>query len=49
VIEVRQAGRLLAKERLARLAPGRSGSLAPHWISSVDLDRGQIELALGRD
>jgi len=49
LIEVRQAGRLLAKKRLSKLGPGRSSSLVPHWISSVDVDGGQIELVVGRD
>jgi thioredoxin reductase len=47
LVEVRQARRLLAKQRLARIGPGRSCALDPHWISSVDVDAGPIELAIG--
>ena len=45
-VEIRQDERVLWRGRLARLQPGRSASLPPHWVASVDAVGGAIEVAL---
>jgi thioredoxin reductase len=45
-IEVRQDGRALWRGSVARLGPGRSGTLVPDWAGSVDVAGGTIEIAL---
>jgi thioredoxin reductase len=43
-IEIRQDGRVLWRGRLARLQPGRSASVPPSWLASVDPARGAVEV-----
>jgi thioredoxin reductase len=43
-VELSQDGRVLHRERLPRLLPGRSARLRAEWSGSVDPDRGPIVL-----
>jgi thioredoxin reductase len=43
-VEIRQDGRILRSERVARLVPGRSASLSGDWIRSVDVSGGPVEV-----
>ncbi|MGB2953724.1 MAG: FAD-dependent oxidoreductase [Gaiellaceae bacterium] len=43
-IEIRQDGRLLWAERIARLVPGRSTSVSSAWIAAVDAAGGRIDV-----
>jgi thioredoxin reductase len=45
-LELRQDGRLLWRGRVRRLVPGRSASLPPGWIDSVDTAGGTIEVGI---
>jgi len=45
-IGIRQDGRALWRGRLAQLQPGRSASLTPRWLRSVNAAGGAIEIAL---
>jgi hypothetical protein len=47
-LELRQDGRLLRRERLPRLVPGRSGTLSAGWLAAVDPDGGAVELQVSR-
>jgi thioredoxin reductase len=43
---IRQDERVLWRGRLTRLVPGRSASLTPRWLASVDAAAGAVEVAL---
>ena len=45
-VEVTQGGRLLARERLRRLQPGRSTGLAAGWVAAVDPAGEPVEVGL---
>jgi hypothetical protein len=45
-VEIRQDGRVLWRGRLAWLQPGRSASVPPNWVASVDPAGGAIEVAV---
>jgi thioredoxin reductase len=47
-VELRQDGRRLASQRLARVGPGRSTGLRPDWIGAVDPEGGPIEASVRR-
>jgi thioredoxin reductase len=47
-VELRQGGRRLATQRLARLGPGRSTALRPDWIEAVNPGGGAVEVSIPR-
>lgn len=47
-LEVNQGGRLLWRERLRGLQPGRSAALSAGWVAAVDPAGEPVEVSLGR-
>jgi hypothetical protein len=48
VLEVSQGGRLLWRERLRSLQPGRSAALSAGWVAAADPAGEPVEVSLGR-